>query len=169
MTRQNTSRATRTSPKRIAIQGRKVSNMPRADQNLPTVLVVDDEPAILRMLAEVLAMNGIAVLTAGGGAAGVKTYRQQQETISLVLLDVQMPPPCDGPQMLIELQQVNPLVRVAFMSGSTGRYSAAELLELGALRVFDKPFGSLPAFASDLKELIARTQPKRHAGSEGPP
>ncbi len=147
---------------------RTKGNMPGPDP-IPTVLVVDDEPAILRMLTNVFTMHGIAVLTAESSEAGVVVYRHQHETIALVLLDVQMPLPWDGPRTLAEMKQVNPLVRAAFMSGSTGRYSAAELLQLGALRVFDKPFGSLPTFAYDLKELIARTHTVRHKGPEGPP
>jgi len=123
------------------------------------VLVVDDEPAILRLLAKVLEGCGLNVLTAEGGEAGVKAYRRQHGTIALVLLDVQMPLPWDGPHTLIELGRVNPLVRMAFMSGSTGRYSAEELLGLGALRIFEKPFPSVPDLASDLKDLIARTHP----------
>lgn len=40
------------------------------------------------------------------------------------------------------------------MSGSTGEYTAGELLALGALRVFDKPFASLTELADALRELV---------------
>jgi len=134
-----------------------VRKVPRPDRNLPTVLAVDDEPAILRMLAHALGQRGFDVRTALGGEAGVAAYRRQHGIIAFVLLDVQMPLPWDGPHTLVELGRINPLVRVAFMSGSTGRYSVEELLGLGALRIFEKPFPSVPGLADELKNLIART------------
>src|SRR4051794_23051074 len=129
--------------------------MSRDNPRPPTILVVDDEAAILRLLAYALGRAGFVVLTAGGGAEAVEVFRREGAVIDLVLLDVQMPPPLGGPAALRELRRIDPAVRAAFMSGSTGDYTDADLLALGALRVFAKPFASLTDLADALKELAS--------------
>jgi CheY-like chemotaxis protein len=128
--------------------------MDSPDTRPPTVLVVDDEAEIVRLLARALGAAGFVVLTAGGGAEAVEVYRRERERIDLVLLDVQMPPPLDGPEALRELQRIEPAVRAAFMSGSAGDYTADELLARGARRVFAKPFTSLTELADALRDLL---------------
>lgn len=54
-----------------------------------TILVIDDDPAILFAVAEVLRMEGYAVETAGNGAIGLE--RLHAAIPSLVLLDMRMP------------------------------------------------------------------------------
>lgn len=129
--------------------------MDSPDTRSPTVLVVDDEAEIVRLLDRALRAAGFEVLTAGGGAEAVEVYRRDREDIDLVLLDVMMPPPLDGPNALRELRQIDPAVRAAFMSGSAGDYTTDELLALGALRVFAKPFASLTALADALRDLLS--------------
>jgi CheY-like chemotaxis protein len=128
--------------------------MDSPDTRPPTVLVADDEAEIVRLLARALGAAGFVVLTAGGGAEAVEVYRRKRERIDVVLLDVMMPPPLDGPDALRELQRLDPAVRAAFMSGSAGDYTADDLRALGALRVFAKPFASLPGLADALRDLL---------------
>jgi two-component system, OmpR family, response regulator len=123
-----------------------------------TVLVVDDEPLVLGLLAVTLRSFGLSVVTAGRGEAAVGLFRAHPARIGAVLLDVQMEP-WDGPRTLAELRRVDPTVPAAFMSGDTGRYSADELLALGAARVFPKPFKDLAAVAAALRELAAVPDP----------
>jgi two-component system, OmpR family, response regulator len=117
-----------------------------------TVLVVEDELAIRQLLAYALGRGGLTVLTAGQGDEAVELYRAERNRIDLVLLDVQMSP-WDGPRTLAELRQLDPDVRAVFMSGSTDRYTTAELLALGAVQVFPKPFPSMIDLVGALKEL----------------
>jgi CheY-like chemotaxis protein len=108
----------------------------------PQVLVVDDEPAMLRLLELVLGHHGFVARLAGGGWQAVELFRQHHSELDAVLLDVQMPG-MDGPATLTALQKIDPGVRCIFMSGNTGRYSAEQLLSLGAIRVLPKPFPSI--------------------------
>jgi DNA-binding response OmpR family regulator len=55
----------------------------------PTVLVVDDDPVIQKLLQVNFEMEGYHVITAGDGEEGLK--RAQQEMPDVVLLDVMMP------------------------------------------------------------------------------
>src|SRR4051794_5856546 len=103
--------------------------MPDGDAPLH-VLVVDDDTAVLRMLALALRRRGLAVLSARTGAEAVQMYRSCGGAFSVVLLDVIMPPP-DGPQTFAALRQIDPHVRCCFMSGSIGDYSGEQLLAMG--------------------------------------
>ncbi|WP_418960693.1 HAMP domain-containing protein [Streptomyces tritici] len=60
-----------------------------AEQDRPTVLLVDDDPRNVYALTEVLEGNGLRVLTAGGGQAGLDLLDAHPE-IRLVLMDVMM-------------------------------------------------------------------------------
>ena len=122
------------------------------------VLVVDDEPLVLGMVATALRSFGLTVVTAGRGDEAVSRFEAHGTRIGAVLLDVQMEP-WDGPRTLAALRRLDPAVPAAFMSGDTGRYSAAELLALGAARVFFKPFPNLAALAAALRELAAVSDP----------
>jgi two-component system, OmpR family, response regulator len=109
----------------------------------PGILVVDDDPMLLGLLHTVLARQGFRVWTCTGGEEALTTYLRFQADIAVVLLDVCMPG-LDGPATLAELRRIDPGVRACFMSGHTGAYSVEELLGLGALRFFDKPFQIQP-------------------------
>jgi DNA-binding response OmpR family regulator len=59
----------------------------------------------------------------------------------------------DGPWTLVALHQINPQVRCCFMSGNTGEYDTASLLEMGAAAVLQKPFG-LNEVTQALQQLL---------------
>jgi len=118
----------------------------------PGVLVVDDEPAIRVLLEIALGRHGFSVRTAGSGQEAVELYRRHQDSVGLVLLDVQMPG-LDGPATLAALREVNPSVRCCFMSGHAGKHDPEGLLDAGADRLFQKPF-RLSEVADAVQELI---------------
>jgi CheY-like chemotaxis protein len=105
----------------------------------PGILVVDDDAMLLALLRTVLSRKGLQVWTAGDGHAALDLFRQHQDQVSLVLLDVCMPG-LDGPHTLAELRRIEPTLPACFMSGDTGMYGVDELRAQGALRFFDKPF-----------------------------
>ncbi|QEL16634.1 response regulator [Limnoglobus roseus] len=119
------------------------------------VLLVDDEPSVRAMLDFALRSHAFTVRRAAGGAEALAAYRAHRGTVAVVLLDVLMPE-MDGPQTLAAIREVNPAVRAVFMSGHTGRYSAADLLSLGASHVFQKPFSSLDQVIRVLGEVARR-------------
>ena len=120
----------------------------------PEVLVVDDEPAVLGMLGFALPQHGLAVRQAGGGEGAVEIYRRHRDSIGVVLLDVRMPE-FDGPRALAALREIDPRVRVVFMTGHAGAYSAGDLRALGADGVVEKPFRDMADLAGTLREVAA--------------
>ncbi len=115
------------------------------------ILVVDDEARIRAWLGVALPQNGFAVKLAAGGQEAVDIYRDHSD-IALVLLDVLMPG-MDGPRTLQALQDVNPKVCCCFLN-ERNVYSPAELLALGASRVFAK-MPQLPELVQALWLLVA--------------
>jgi DNA-binding NtrC family response regulator len=118
----------------------------------PTVLVVDDEPALLNLLGQVLEQHGIAVKLATSGDEAVELYARHRDEIDLVLLDARMPD-IDGPQTLQALRRLRPGLRCCFMSGQSATCSANDLLALGALAFFPKPF-KMAELARALREVL---------------
>src|SRR5262249_22969715 len=94
---------------------------------------------LLTLLNTVLQRQGFRVWLASTGSAALEVYQRQQSRIGVVLLDVRMPG-LDGPQTLAELRRLNPDLACCFMSGHTGAYSDEDLLRLGAVCCFAKPF-----------------------------
>jgi DNA-binding response OmpR family regulator len=133
--------------------------MPDTQLSKPTILVVDDENEILNLVTKALHKYGFDVLTVDEGVKAVEMYLHYRDWIDFVLLDVQMKK-MDGVRTLFELRRINPVVRVAFMSATPNWFAAAQLLRLGVVHVFDKPFLSLKYLAETLKELVGRNEPK---------
>jgi anti-anti-sigma factor len=123
------------------------------------ILVVDDETAVLGVLAARLRIEGFKVWLAGHGHQAINLYRQHLEEIAVVLLDVVMPG-MDGPHTLLALQKVCPTVRCCFMTGYPREYKEKTLLLLGAVRVFRKPF-AFSEVIDTLNQLASRSPRRR--------
>ena len=96
-----------------------------------TILIVDDEKMIRDLLSSLLQKEGIKVLTAEDGPSAIKKFRENQDEIDFVLLDLTMPN-MDGAETFRELLTINSKVRVILSSG----FSEQE--------VFDRLQGELP-------------------------
>jgi two-component system, cell cycle sensor histidine kinase and response regulator CckA len=81
-----------------------------------TVLVLDDEPEIRKLVSAMLASNGYTVLTADGGENAIKTFQKSNHPVDLLLLDVVSPGLC-GPMVADRIAELQPGIRVLFMSG----------------------------------------------------
>jgi CheY-like chemotaxis protein len=120
----------------------------------PGVLVADDDPHVLAMLAAALPHHGLAALLAASGEEAVALLEARRAEVGLALLDVRMPG-MDGPATLEALRAVEPSLRCWFMTGEPGGYTAERLLALGAERVLLKPF-AIHQLASELRQALAR-------------
>ncbi len=121
----------------------------------PLVLVVDDDPDVLDMLARALRHLGFDVEAASGGEGALRLYRARPADV--VLCDVVMPG-VDGAATLEALQGHDPGVRLVFMTGHSAGHSAGRLRGLGAAAVVEKPFRDLPALAGLLREVASGRQ-----------
>ena len=120
----------------------------------PGVLLVDDEPAVLRLLAARLGTEGYRVWQAEHGRQAIELYRQHREQITAVLLDVWMPG-LDGPDILAALKNICPTVHCCFMTGDPAPYTKESLVQTGSVRVFRKPFAFTEVIAT-INQLASR-------------
>jgi CheY-like chemotaxis protein len=108
----------------------------------PLILVVDDEPAVRRMLELQLRRLGYRAAVAEDGPEALALFRALRGEVALVLLDVQMPQ-MNGPATLAALQQIDPAVRCCFMSGFPENlvpHQSEDASSLGMVEILDKPF-----------------------------
>ena len=80
-----------------------------------TVLIVDDEAAVRRLVARSLAGFGFATREAEHGAAALRILASA-EPIHLVISDINMPT-MDGPTLARELRATRPLLPILFITG----------------------------------------------------
>ena len=103
---------------------------------MPTILVVEDNPMILHMLASVLTREGFGVLTANCAATALSLSTSERAQVDVLGSDVVMPG-MDGPTLAKRMKLENPSLSVLLMSG----YCAPEQLESGqSFHFLPKPF-----------------------------
>lgn len=108
---------------------------------MATVLVIDDDNGVRRMIRTILERAGYAVLEAHDGAEGMGKF--QTNAVDLVITDLFMPGQ-DGIETIQLLREESPSARILAISGG-GRVGAAGPLRdaelFGADAVLAKPFG----------------------------
>jgi PAS domain S-box-containing protein len=117
-----------------------------------TLLLVEDEPAVLHAEREFLTRNGYTVIGARNGVEALHAARDHQEKIHLLLTDVVMPN-MGGPQLAEQLRLERPQMRVLFVSG----YAESTILRRGVVDLrtsfLQKPF-SLRTLAGKIREVL---------------
>ena len=124
----------------------------------PTVLVVDDDPALLDSLKLLLEVDGFAVTTAENGVRGLQAFRNRGPDI--VLVDVMMPK-LDGIEAARQMRRERPDARIVVMSGEArvGRLDLQSTAqELGAAAALRKPFDPA-ALAPLLRDVLRQAPP----------
>jgi len=128
---------------------------------MPSVLIIDDEPNIRRMVGALLVGEGYEVRDAQDGAAGIA--RALEAEPDALLLDLMIPGDLDGMATLARLRESLPEVPVIMMSGRAGLSDAVKATKLGAFNFLEKPLspeGVLLALSSALELRQARREAK---------
>ncbi len=108
-----------------------------------TVLLVEDEGSLRKVISRVLGLEGWQVLTAEDGQAALDFYQEHQSEIDLVITDTVMPR-MGGIELVSKILEINPQARVILMSGyfdnKTELDNISTMLEANQLRFLAKPF-----------------------------
>jgi DNA-binding NtrC family response regulator len=125
----------------------------------PNVLVVDDEPGMLRYMKTVLELDSYKVSTAHCGEDAVQSVREGAAP-DLVLLDLVMPG-IDGLQTLEQLRRLRPDLKVVMLSCVSDTTKVVRAIQLGAHNYLTKPFQK-----SDLDQIMQQSLRTAAAPSE---
>ena len=106
--------------------------------NEVTVLLVDDEPNLRRVLGAVLEADGYRIISADCGRDALKKAKAEQH-LDLVITDYLMPD-LNGLQVLDGIRKLHPTVKSLVVSGHGTVRSAVEAMRLGAFDYITKPF-----------------------------
>ena len=101
-----------------------------------SILVVDDEEAIVSSLSSILQDEGYEVAVAKSGGEALKTY--MADPPDLMLLDIWMPD-MDGLETLRRIKELVPTAQVMVMSGHGSIETAVKAIKLGAYDYIEKP------------------------------
>ena len=117
-----------------------------------TILLVEDEPAILEMTGMMLHRLGYTVLSAGKPAEAIELARNHTGEIHLLITDVVMPE-MNGRDLAQSIASLHPNIRKLFMSGYPADVIARQgVLDEGVLFI-QKPF-LMKDLAAKLREAI---------------
>jgi len=104
-----------------------------------TIMVVDDEINIRKVASDILKNNNYNVITVENGYEAISIYKEKKEEILLILLDLEMPK-ISGKDTYIELQKINPKLKVLLTSGSRENERIRSLIGMGANGFLHKPY-----------------------------
>jgi CheY-like chemotaxis protein len=124
--------------------------VPTAEPRRPTILLVEDDPDVRRMVQRMLERGGMRVVSVETGLEALARW-QDIAPVDLVLTDLVMPGGMSGIEMAHDLQSLAPGLRVVYTSGYDPEYdSHGGLLEPGV------NFIPKPASADTILAVIRR-------------
>lgn len=129
-----------------ALATEELTSIPQG--NGETILVVDDETAILAVTKATLETYNYRVLTASNGIEAIATYARNQQAIDLVIMDIMMPS-MDGKTAIRTLKQIDPEVNIIAVSGLITSKEIVNELNSDVTVFMSKPYSN-----DDLLETI---------------
>ena len=117
-----------------------------------TVLLVEDEPAMLVMTSAMLERQGYTVLAAAAPREAMDLARRRKGKIDLLMTDVVMPE-MNGRDLAEALQTIRPGLKCLFMSGYTANTIAHRNILDSSVNYLQKPF-SLAELAAKVRDVL---------------
>jgi two-component system, cell cycle sensor histidine kinase and response regulator CckA len=136
-----------------------------AQQNVRTILLIEDEAQICAVLAEFLSSQGYRILVAANGEEAQRLFNQNQAAIKLAICDIDIPG-FNGYELAQLMKYVQPNLKIIFVSGEAVEPEDGDDDENGVEGLISarltKPFSSL-TLANTIKDLW---QPWQSSASE---
>ena len=104
-----------------------------------TILLVEDEPGILKLCKLILERNGYTVLAFENAADALQMAERYHETIDLLITDVMMPE-MNGSELSKKLLATRPDLQILFISGYTADIIAHNTILDSKINFIQKPF-----------------------------
>jgi signal transduction histidine kinase/ActR/RegA family two-component response regulator len=120
-----------------------------------TILLVDDEPAVINVTGELLEALGYKVISTCSGVDAIEIYRSQNKEIDLIILDMIMPE-LSGSQTFDALKMIDHEVNVILSSGYSINGEAEEIMKKGCRAFIQKPF-NLADISKKIREVLDKS------------
>ena len=104
-----------------------------------TILIIDDEPAVVNVIKRIVEHLGYKTLAARDGREAVQIARTFEGEIHLAILDMMMPV-MNGPEAFPLLREARPQMKIIIISAFGLDASSQSLLDAGASAFIPKPF-----------------------------
>jgi two-component system cell cycle sensor histidine kinase/response regulator CckA len=141
-----------------------VSTPDSSEASSRTILVVDDDPDILRLLQSVLTNEGYQVIAAKNADAAIRAFERLAHCPDLLLVDVVMPG-MSGPMLMEHLQSIEPDLKVLFMSGYDDRHVVQRYVLDKGFRLITKPF-TIINLRQEIDAVVKDLKPARRPESD---
>ncbi len=105
-----------------------------------TILAVEDDPAVRKLMVSVLERCGYRVLQAPSGRAALDLWREHGNEVALLLTDVVMPDGVTGFQLAEKLKQERPSLKVIFVTGYSADLADKGTSLVEGVNFLQKPF-----------------------------
>lgn len=123
-------------------------------QATETILLVEDEAALVEMISDVLEGGGYTVLEAASGEEALRVEGGYRGEIHMLLTDVVLKTGMDGTALASRLQKRRPAIKVMYMSGYNELLATPDSRMIGDV-LLQKPFSTI-ALRQKVRELLDR-------------
>jgi len=147
----------------------------------PSILVVDDEPAITKLCKTILEQAGFSVLEADGSSEALKICTQYEGPIDLLLTDIVLPPPgfqlasssnqfphVHGHELAVRALRMRKDLRVILMSGNIEQDFTGYGVRRGDLPYLPKPLEP-QALVALVQQTLQMPPPSIESSTAGSP
>jgi two-component system cell cycle sensor histidine kinase/response regulator CckA len=118
-----------------------------------TILVVDDEPEIRKLVGAMVSNFGYTVMTADSGEHALTLYKNNKGPIDLLITDV-VAPGMSGPMLADKLTEIQPDLKVLYISGYDNTHVVQKYVVEKGHALLSKPF-TVEEIQSKVRELIS--------------
>lgn len=117
------------------------------------VLIIDDDKELCTLMKKCVEQENLTAVVTNGGIEGLRLVEENNDTYSLIILDIMMPD-LDGFQVLQKIRQTNN-VPVLMLTAKSGEEDKVSGLRMGADDYLTKPF-SINELMARINSLIRR-------------
>jgi len=124
------------------------------------ILLVDDEPSIVRMITQMLTRSGYEVIGKTSSASALNVFKKAPEQFDLVISDLTMPE-ISGDQLVQAIKKIRPGMPIILCTGHSNCMDESEAKELGIEAFIIKPFSR-----KNITEVISKVLHKTNSESQ---
>jgi CheY-like chemotaxis protein len=123
----------------LSVDAHREPHADRVEGGAETILVVDDDDAVLKLGKDILMRFGYHVMTADSGEEAMALFSAQHDQIDLIILDLNMPG-MGGLKCLQEIRKIDSQAKILIASGYSPNGSVREIIGDDTNRFIGKPF-----------------------------